>query len=143
MKIINTAKSTATHGRSGHVKSEDGKIDMELSIPKSMGGDGGKGTNPEQLFASAYAGCFGSALEACAKKMDVDLGDFSVTATIKLGKTDEGDLNLSAILDAYLPGINIETGEDLVNQAHEICPFSRATRDNIDVTLNLMLDEEV
>lgn len=141
MKTINKAISTATGGRAGHVKSDDGKINMGLSVPKSMGGDGGAGTNPEQLFASAYAGCYGSALQACAEKMNVDLGDFSVTATVKLGVEEEGDLNLSAVLDAYIPGVDIETGEELVNQAHEICPFSRATRDNIDVTLNLMLDE--
>lgn len=141
MKTINKAISTATGGRSGHVKSQDGKIKMDLSVPKSMGGGGGGGTNPEQLFASAYAGCYGSALQACAEKMNVDLGDFSVTATIKLGLDDEENLNLSAVLDSYIPGVDIETGEELVNQAHEICPFSRATRDNIDVTLNLMLDE--
>lgn len=140
MKTINTAKATAD-GRAGHVKTEDGKIDMDLSVPKSMGGEGGDGTNPEQLFASAYSACFGSALQACAEKMKVDLGDFSVTATVKLGKSEEDELNLSAILDAYLPGVDTKTGEDLVNQAHEICPYSRATRDNIDVTLNLMLED--
>lgn len=142
MKTINKAVSTAKGGRNGHVKSEDGKIDMKFSVPKSMGGDGGEGTNPEQLFASAYAGCYGSALQACAEKMKVDLGDFSVTATIKLGVAEEGDLNLSAVLDSYIPGVDVKTGEELVNQAHEMCPFSRATRDNIDVTLNLMLDED-
>lgn len=141
MKTINTAISTTVGGRSGHVTSDDGKIDLDLSVPKSMGGEGGNGVNPEQLFASAYSACYGSALQACAKKMNVDLGDFSVTATIKLGVDKEGDLNLSAILDSYLPGVDIETGEDLVNQAHEMCPFSRATRDNIKVTLNLLLDE--
>lgn len=141
MKTINTAVSTATGGRAGHVKSDDGKINMKLSVPKSMGGDGGEGTNPEQLFASAYAGCYGSALQVCAKEMNVDLGDFSVTATVKLGVDEEKELDLSVVLDAYIPGVAIETGEELVNQAHEICPFSRATRDNIDVTLNLMLDE--
>ncbi|HET8839461.1 MAG TPA: organic hydroperoxide resistance protein [Flavobacteriaceae bacterium] len=140
MKTINTAKATA-NGRAGHVKTDDGKIDMDLSVPKSMGGEGGNGVNPEQFFASAYSACYGSALQACAEKMKVDLGDFSVTATIKLGKDEEGELNLSAILDSYLPGVDVETGEELVNQAHEMCPFSRATRDNIDVTLNLMLDE--
>ncbi len=141
MKTINTAIATTVGGRAGKVTSEDGKIDMKLSVPKSMGGDGGPGTNPEELFASAYSACYGSALQACAEKMKVDIGNFSVTATIKLGKDKEGDLNLSAILDSYLPGVDIETGEDLVNQAHEMCPFSRATRDNIKVTLNLLLEE--
>lgn len=141
MKTINTAKSIASGGRSGSVKTDDGKIDMDLSVPKSMGGDGGKGTNPEQLFASAYAGCYGSALQVCAEKMKVDLGDFNVTATVKLSIDEDEDLNLSVVLDSYIPDVDIETGEELVNQAHEVCPFSRATRDNIDVTLNLMLDE--
>ena len=75
------------------------------------------------------------------KKHKVDLGDYSVTATVKLGETDSGNLQLSVILDSYIPGADVETGEKLVNEAHEICPYSRATRDNIDVTLNLLLDE--
>lgn len=142
MKTLYTAKSTAQGGRKGHVKTEDGPIDMPLSMPKVLGGDGGDGVNPEQLFGSAYAACFGSALTAVAKKHDVDLGDFSVTAHVSINKDDEDNLLLSAVLDSYMPGVaDIETGETLVNQAHEVCPFSRATRDNIDVTLNILRDE--
>lgn len=77
-----------------------------------------------------------------AQKHQVDIGDFTVTATVSIGKTEEGDLQLKVILDSYLPGVDIETGEKLVNEAHEVCPYSRATRDNVDVTLNLLLDEE-
>ena len=142
MKTLYTGVATTTGGREGNVRSEDGVLDFDLSVPKSMGGKGEEKTNPEQLFAAGYSACYGSALQVIAKKHKVDLGDFSVTATVDLGKTEEGDLELSVILDSYIPGVDVETGEMLVNEAHEICPYSRATRDNIDVTLNLMLDEE-
>ncbi len=142
MKTLYKATATAVGGRIGHVSTDDGKIDIELSVPKGLGGDGGKGTNPEQLFGSAYAACFGSAIQLVAENEKIKLGDdMSVTANIEIGKTKEGDLQLRATLDCYLPGVNVETGEDLVNKAHEVCPYSRATRDNITVTLNLLLDE--
>ncbi|HSI71376.1 MAG TPA: organic hydroperoxide resistance protein [Gillisia sp.] len=142
MKRLYKATVTASGGREGHVKSEDGILDMEVSLPKGLGGKGEKKTNPEQLFAAAYASCYGSALEVVAKNHKVELGDFNVTATVGIGKTEEDNLQLSVILDSWLPGVDVETGEKLVNEAHEICPYSRATRDNIDVTLNLLLDEE-
>ncbi|WP_339702081.1 organic hydroperoxide resistance protein [uncultured Marixanthomonas sp.] len=143
MKTLYEATSIAKGARKGHVKTEDGPIDLNLSVPKSMGGEGGDGTNPEQLFGCAYAACFGSAIEAIADKkgVDVDTEKINVTATIGIGKTEKGNLQLEATLDCYIPGVDVETGEDLVNEAHVICPFSRATRDNITVTLNLMLDE--
>lgn len=142
MKTLYKAKATTTGGRDGHVKSDDGVIDMDLSLAKGLGGKGGDGTNPEQLFAAGYSSCYGSALQMVAKKHKVDLGDFNVSATVKIGTTEEDDLQLSVILDSYIPGVDVETGEKLVNEAHEVCPYSRATRDNIDVTLNLMLDED-
>lgn len=142
MKTLYKAKVTTEGGREGHFKSDDGVLDMKLSMPKALGGKGEKLTNPEQLFAAGYSACYGSALQIVAKKHKVDLGDFNVSATVGIGKTEEDDLQLSVILDTYIPNIDIETGEKLVNEAHEICPYSRATRDNIDVTLNLMLDEE-
>jgi osmotically inducible protein OsmC len=141
MKTLYKTAVTASGARAGHIKSEDDIIDMQLSVPKSMGGDGGKGTNPEQLFGGAYSACFGSALLAVAKDHKVTLGNFTVTANVSLTKSEEDELNLVVVMDCYLPGHDIETGEKLVNAAHEICPFSRATRDNIDVTLNLLLDE--
>jgi len=142
MKNLYKTTVTTQGGRNGHTRSEDGILDMELRKPKSLGGDGGDYSNPEQLFAAGYSACYGSALEHVAKQHKIDLGDYSVTATVKLGQTDSGNLQLSAILDTYIPGVDVETGEKLVNEAHEVCPYSRATRDNIDVTLNLMLDED-
>lgn len=142
MKTLYTATVTTTGAREGHVTSDDGVLDFDLSVPKEMGGKGGNNTNPEQLFAAGYSACYGSALKVVAKEHNVDLGDFNVTATVELGKTEEDELQLSVILDSYIPGVDVETGEMLVNEAHEICPYSRATRDNIDVTLNLLLDEE-
>ncbi len=141
MKTLYKAKVTTSGGREGHVKSDDGILDMRVSMPKGMGGKGENFTNPEQLFAAGYSSCFGSALQVVAKKHKVDLGDFNVTATVKLGTAEDGNLLLAVVLDSYIPGVDIETGEKLVNDAHEICPYSRATRDNINVTLNLMLDE--
>lgn len=142
MKTLYTAKATATGGRKGHVKTSDGVIDMNLVMPKSMGGSGEGGVNPEQLFSSAYSACFGSALEAVAQKHKQDLGDFSVTAHVSIGKTEHDNFQLAAVIEGYLPGVDsVEMGETLMNDAHEVCPFSRATRDNIDVTLNLLLDE--
>ncbi|WP_089663892.1 organic hydroperoxide resistance protein [Christiangramia echinicola] len=141
MKNLYKTKVTTHGGRNGRTRSEDGIIDMELKMPKSMGGEGGDYSNPEQLFGAGYSSCYGSALEVVAKKNKVDLGDYSVTAVVKLGQTESGNLQLSVTLDSYIPGVDVETGEKLVNEAHEICPYSRATRDNIDVTLNLLLDE--
>ncbi|WP_310993828.1 organic hydroperoxide resistance protein [Aequorivita marina] len=142
MKKLYSASSTAVGGRQGHVTTDDKKIDLELSVPKGLGGDGGNGTNPEQLFGSAYAACFGGAIQLVAENENVKIGeDMSVTANIQIGKTEQGNLQLKAILDCYLPGVDVATGEELVNKAHEVCPYSRATRDNITVTLNLLVDE--
>ncbi|GAA0871274.1 organic hydroperoxide resistance protein [Gangjinia marincola] len=141
MKTMYTAKATTTGGRGGHVQSDDHTIDMNLTVPKGLGGPGGDGTNPEQLFAAGYSACYGSALAAVAKNHDVDLGDYTVTAEVGIGKDDDDNFLLEVTLDTYIPGIDLETGEKLINEAHEVCPYSRATRDNIDVTLNLLLDE--
>lgn len=142
MKKLYETSVIAEGGRKGKVKSENGPIDLDLSVPKGLGGDGGKGTNPEQLFAAAYGACFGGAVQMVAESQNVEIGeDMSVTANIKISKTNDGDLQLSAILDCYLPGVDVKTGEKLINKAHEVCPYSRATRDNITVTLNLLLDE--
>ncbi len=142
MKALYTAKATATGGRDSSVSTEDGTIDFDLSIPKGLGGSGGKGVNPEQFFAAGYSACFGSALEHVARQQKIDLGDFTVTATVKLGKNEEDMFQLAVVIDSYLPTVDTETGENLVNEAHEVCPYSRATMDNIDVTLNLLLDSD-
>ena len=142
MKTLYEATTEAIGGRKGRVKSENSPIDFNLSVPKSMGGDGGNGANPEQLFGAAYGACFGGAIQAIAEQQGLDIDDeaLSVTAVIGFCKDDDG-FCLEATLDCYIPGVDLETGEDLVEKAHEICPFSKATRDNITVTLNLLLDE--
>ncbi|SFD15349.1 organic hydroperoxide resistance protein [Algibacter pectinivorans] len=142
MKTLYEATTLATGGRKGKVKSEDGPLDFNLSVPKSMGGDGGDGANPEQFFGAAYAACFGGAIQAVAEneKVKIDNDKLSVTAIIGFCKDDDGFF-LEATLDCYIPGVDVKTGEDLVEKAHEICPFSKATRDNITVRLNLLLDE--
>lgn len=143
MKNLYKTTVTTKGARKGHAKSDDGILDVKLSMPKSMGGEGGDYTNPEQLFAAGYSACFGSALQVVAKDHNVELSDdLSVSAVVKLGLTEEENLQLSVVLDCYLPGVDVETGEKLVNEAHVICPYSRATRDNIDVTLNLLVDED-
>ncbi|NAY90398.1 Ohr family peroxiredoxin [Muricauda sp. JGD-17] len=141
MKTIFESKATNTGGRSGHVKSEDGLLDFDISMPNSKGKTDPKTTNPEELFAAAYSTCFAGALEVVAKNHKVsDLGDFSVTATIAFNTEEDGAF-LEATIDAYLPTVDKETGESLINSAHEICPYSKATRDNITVHLNLLVDE--
>lgn len=142
MKALYTAKATTQGGRDSKVKSDDNLIDFNLSIPESMGGEGGKGTNPEQLFAAGYSACFGSALAHVARKEKVELGDYTVQASVKIGKDEDDMFQLAVVLDTYIPTVDLETGERLVNEAHEVCPYSRATMDNIDVTLNLLLDED-
>lgn len=142
MNVLYKTTCTAKKGRAGKVSSDDSKLDVKLSLPKGLGGEGGDGTNPEQLFGAAYAACFEQALTLSAEEKGITLDDDStVAATIEIGKTEEDDLQLRATLDCYLPGIEIEVGKELVNKAHEICPYSRATRDNVTVTLNLLFDE--
>tara|TARA_E500000318_G_scaffold95288_1_gene94988 strand:+ start:1267 stop:1692 length:426 start_codon:yes stop_codon:yes gene_type:complete len=141
MKTIFEAKATNTRGRAGHVKSEDDVLDFAISMPSSKGKVDPKSTNPEELFAAAYSSCYGAGLQAVAKEHGIeDLGDFSVTATVALNTEEEGFF-LEATLDAYLPTVDKEMGETLMKDAHEICPYSKATRDNITVHLNLLLDE--
>lgn len=142
MKTLYEATTQAVGGREGKVHSEGSPVDFNLSVPKSMGGNGGDGANPEQLFGAAYAACFGGAVQSVAKNEGIDINneELSVTAIIGFCKDDDGFF-LEATLDCYIPGVDLETGEDLVEKAHKVCPFSKATRDNITVTLNLLLEE--
>ncbi len=140
MKTIFEAKATNTGGRSGHVESEDGVLNFKISMPNTKGKTDPKSTNPEELFAAAYSSCYGAGLQAVAKERGIDLGDFTVTASISLNAEKEGFF-LEAILDAYLPTVDKEMGTTLMEEAHEICPYSKATRDNITVHLNLLIDE--
>lgn len=142
MKTIFKSSATNKGGRSGHVTSEGGLIDFDVKMPNGKDTIEEKYTNPEQLFAAAYATCFAGAVQAVAKDHKVeDLGDFSVTAVVAFQKDEDGGFIIKATLDSYLPTVNKDMGEKLVNAAHEICPYSKATRDNITVKLNLLLEE--
>ncbi|MGW1718389.1 MULTISPECIES: organic hydroperoxide resistance protein [Streptomyces] len=134
MDAIYTAVATATHGREGRAVSSDGKVDLPLAMPVELGGNGA-GTNPEQLFAAGYAACFGSALGLVGRGAKVDLSDAAVTAEVGIGKQGEG-FGLKVALRVELPdSIDAETGRKLVEQAHQVCPYSNATRGNIEVDL--------
>jgi len=139
IEVVYTTGSTATGGgRDGHVKSDDGRIDLETRPPKAMGGNG-EGTNPEQLFSAGYAACFLSALRLVAGKSKVKLDDATdVTVQIGFGKdSSDGGFGLTAKIVGYLPGIEEGAATDLVEAAHEVCPYSKATRGNIDVDISV------
>jgi len=138
MKTLYTAEVTATGGRSGHVKSSDGVIDMPVTVPEGLGGKGGS-TNPEQLFAAGYAACFQSALLLVAGKQGIQLEkDSTVTAQVSLNQLENGNYGLSVKLDVDVKGIDKEQAQQLVNQAHEVCPYSVGTKGNINVELNIV-----
>lgn len=140
MKTLFEAKATNEGGRSGHVKSEDGVLDFAIEMPGATGKANPDTTNPEELFAAAYATCFAGALQHVAKGKGIeDLGAFNVSATVSFNKDEDGFF-LEATLDSYLPTLGREAGEELINAAHDICPYSNATRDNITVHLNLLED---
>lgn len=134
MDALYTAVATATHGREGRAVTNDGKIDLALSMPVELGGNG-QGTNPEQLFAAGYAACFGSALGLVGRAAKVDVSDAAVTAEVSIGKQGDG-FALAVTLRVELPDtVDEATGRKLVEQAHQVCPYSNATRNNIPVEL--------
>jgi osmotically inducible protein OsmC len=135
MKTLYTAISTAHGGRDGHVRSSDGIVDLDLRTPKEMGGPGGAGTNPEQLFAAGYAACFESAMRVVARKQKKPLADATVTGHVSFNVTDEGKYVLSVELHGKVDGLSHEEAEALMRAAHEVCPYSNATRGNIEVKL--------
>ena len=130
-----TAIATAHGGRTGRVRSDDGLVDMALAMPTSLGGPGGTGTNPEQLFAAGYAACFESALRLVARNQKVPLQDASITARVTIGKTDDGGFGLSVELHGKVTGVEKPAAQALMEAAHQVCPYSRATRGNITVKL--------
>ncbi|MFC9130849.1 organic hydroperoxide resistance protein [Streptomyces sp. NPDC057099] len=134
MDALYTAVATATHGREGRAVSSDGTLDLALGMPQALGGNG-QGTNPEQLFAAGYAACFGSALGLVGRSAKVDVSDAAVTAEVSIGKQGEG-FGLAVTLRVELPdSVDEATGRKLVEQAHQVCPYSNATRGNIEVDL--------
>jgi Ohr subfamily peroxiredoxin len=135
---IYTATATATHGRNGSAKTTDGRLDVALSMPKQFGGDDGPGTNPEQLFAAGYAACFGSAANLVAKKLKVETtAPISITANVSIGPIGNGAFGLQVELVASVPGAAREQAEAVVRAAHEVCPYSNATRNNVVVDIRV------
>jgi osmotically inducible protein OsmC len=140
MSAIYTAVATSTgDGRNGHTRSSDGFIDLDLAVPKEMGGPGG-GANPEQLFAAGYAACFHSALKAVARERKIDVTDSAVTAEVGIGRDGAGGFGLEVALHVELGGIDQEAAEQLAEGAHRVCPYSNATRGNIPVTIETTVE---
>jgi osmotically inducible protein OsmC len=138
MRILYTASATATgDGRDGKVRSSDGRLDLELATPVELGGAGGA-TNPEQLFAAGYAACFHNALRRVARKAQADVEGSRVTAEVGIGPTGGGTFGLAVTLRVALPLVPGETARELVERAHQVCPYSNATRGNINVELALV-----
>jgi lipoyl-dependent peroxiredoxin len=140
MPIAYTTKATATGGRDGSAKSEDGKLQVKLSVPKELGGPGGDGTNPEQMFAAGYSACFLGAIKFVAGKSKTPISaDSTVTATVGIGPRDDGaGFGLDVALAISLPGLDRATAENIVNQAHVVCPYSHATKGSLDVRLTVV-----
>ena len=137
MKLYSTSVTT-TAGRTGRAFSSDGRLEISLSVPKAIGGDDGPGTNPEQLFAAGYAACFDSALRLVARREKIDLGaDSGMTGEVQLVRLDGGRFGLSVILTGHFPAVSFDVGRALMSKAHEVCPYSNATRGNIPVELRL------
>lgn len=135
MKALYTAEALATgDGRNGHARSSDGRLDFALAIPTAMGGTG-DGTNPEQLFAAGYAACFHSALQLVARQAKANVADSAVGARVGIGSLDGGGFGLEVTLEVSLPHLSLAEAEDLTAKAHQVCPYSNATRGNIEVTL--------
>ncbi|WP_072806840.1 organic hydroperoxide resistance protein [Rhodococcoides yunnanense] len=140
MKTIYTAEALATgEGRNGHARSSDGLLDLDLAIPEAMGGNG-QGTNPEQLFAAGYAACFHSALQMIARQEKADITDSSVGARVGIGANDAGGFQLSVTLEVTLPSLGHDEAQAIADKAHQVCPYSNATRGNIDVTVTVTDD---
>ena len=134
MQPLYTAKASATAGRDGKVASDDGILDFALVVPKGLGGPGGHGTNPEQLFACGYSACFGGALKLVAGMQKIVTGPVTIGAEVTIGKDDTG-FGLAVELVGHFPELAREQAEGVMKAAHEVCPYSKATRGNIEVEL--------
>jgi osmotically inducible protein OsmC len=138
MQVLYTASATATgDARNGHVRSSDGVLDFDLAVPKEMGGPGGALTNPEQLFAAGYAACFHGALKGVARREKIDITDSAITIDVGIGPHDNGGYGLTVAIEAEIPGVEEAKARELIEAAHQVCPYSNATRGNIDVNLTI------
>ncbi len=137
-QVLYTAHATSTGGREGTSKSSDGVIDLKLTTPKELGGAGAVGTNPEQLFAAGYSACFIGAMKVVAGKMKIALpADTSITGHVGIGPIPQG-FGIQVTLDIHVPGLEKAKVEEVVHAAHQVCPYSNATRGNVEVTLNVV-----
>lgn len=140
MNTLYTAEALATGaGRNGHVRTTDGFVDTDLAIPREMGGAGGA-ANPELLFAAGYAACFHSALQAVAREAKATLGDSSVGAKVGIGPDEQGGFQLAVTLEVVIPDLPKDQAQALADRAHQVCPYSNATRGNIDVNVIVVDD---
>jgi osmotically inducible protein OsmC len=138
METLYTAIAHASGGgRDGHILSEDNRLDLDTRPPKEMGGSG-EGTNPEQLFAAGYAACFLSAIHGVGRAQKLDTTDAGVSASVSIGKISETGFGLAVELDVYLPNVPADQRQALVDAAHQVCPYSNATRGNVEVTLTIV-----
>jgi Ohr subfamily peroxiredoxin len=139
VKVLYTTAATATGGRDGEAATKDGSFKVKLSTPKELGGAGGAGNNPEQLFASGYAACFIGAMKFVASQGGPKVpADAKVTATVGIGPRSEGGFGLDIGLEISLPGLAKDEAQKLVDQAHQVCPYSNATRNNVPVRLSVV-----
>jgi Ohr subfamily peroxiredoxin len=139
VNVLYRTTATATGGRDGHAATADGALDVKLSTPKELGGAGAAGNNPEQLFAAGYAACFIGAMKFVGAQTGVKVpADTAVTATVGIGPRAEGGFGLEVSLAVTVPGLDHAAAEELVEKAHQVCPYSNATRNNIDVKLTVV-----
>jgi osmotically inducible protein OsmC len=139
VNVLYRTSARATGGRDGHSATLDGAVDVKLSTPKELGGTGGAGVNPEQLFATGYAACFLGAMKFVASQGGPKVpADTTVTATVGIGPRSEGGFGLDIALEIALPGVDRADAETLVAKAHQVCPYSNATRNNVDVKLSVV-----
>ena len=137
MRILYTAQAVVHGGRGGHGRTSDGRLEVDLSVPEEMGGDGGPGTNPEQLFAVGYAACFHSALRLVGRQEKADVSDSAVGARVSIVQIDNGGFGLAVELEVTLPNLDNDAAQQLAEKAHQVCPYSNAIRGNVDVTLTV------
>src|SRR6202789_2412979 len=139
VNVLYTTQATAVGGRDGRATTKDGSLDVKLTIPKELGGPGGAGNNPEQLFAAGYAACFIGAMKFVSSQGGPKVpADAAVTSTVGIGPRSEGGFGLDIALEVSLPGLARADAEALVAKAHQVCPYSNATRNNIDVRLTVV-----
>ena len=139
VNVLYSTQATATGGRDGHARTADGALDVTLATPKELGGAGGPGNNPEQLFAAGYSACFLGAMKFVASQGGPKVpADTNVTATVGIGPRSEGGFGITAALKISLPGLAHDDAVKLVEAAHQVCPYSNATRGNVDVQLTVV-----